>query len=104
MFSLVFTRTVVAPPSSVVKCLWEVFVWSVVLVVCVSVSVSGVLFSVGVCVSRVDLLHAGASGRRERPQWDIQRDTVDLSAAKWLDRYRSIQGFSDRYGTILRIR
>ena len=42
-------RTVVAPPSSVVKCLWEVFVWGVVLVVCVCVSVSGVLFSVGVC-------------------------------------------------------
>jgi len=32
------------------KCLWEVFVWGVVLVVCVCVSVSGVLFSVGVCV------------------------------------------------------
>jgi len=30
--------------------LWEVFVWGVVLVVCVSVSVSGVLFSVGVSV------------------------------------------------------
>jgi len=42
-------RTVVAPPSSVVKCLWEVFVWGVVLVVCVCVSVLGVLFSVGVC-------------------------------------------------------
>jgi len=42
--------TVVAPPSSVVKCLWEVFVWGDVLVVCVCVSVSGVLFSVGVCV------------------------------------------------------
>jgi len=36
-------------PWSVVKCLWEVFVWGVVLVVCVCVSVSGVLFSVGVC-------------------------------------------------------
>jgi len=45
-------RTVVAPPSSVVKCLWEVFVggWGVVLVVCVCVLVSGVLFPVGVCV------------------------------------------------------
>ena len=43
-------RIVVAPPSSVVKCLWEVFVWGVVLVVCVCVSVSGVMFSVGVCV------------------------------------------------------
>ena len=33
-------------------CLWEVFawVWGVVLVVCVCMSVSGVLFSVGVCV------------------------------------------------------
>jgi len=28
-------RTIVAPPSSMVKCLWEVFVWGVVLVVCV---------------------------------------------------------------------
>jgi len=43
-------RTVVAAPSSVVKCLWEVFVRGVVLVVCVCVSLSGVLFSVGVCV------------------------------------------------------
>jgi len=30
-------RTVVAAPSSGVKCLWEVFVWGVVLVVCVCV-------------------------------------------------------------------
>ena len=45
-------RTVIAPPSSVVKCLWEVFVWGfgVLFVSCVCVSVSGVLFSVGVCV------------------------------------------------------
>jgi len=45
--------TVVAPPSSIVKCLWGVFVLGIcgfVLVVCVCVSVSGVLFSVGVCV------------------------------------------------------
>jgi len=42
-------RTVVAAPSSVVQCLWEVFVWGFVLVVCVCVSLSGVLFSVGVC-------------------------------------------------------
>jgi len=48
------TTPAVAPPSSVVKSLWEVFVWGVVLVVCVCVSVSGVLFSVGVCVG--DLL------------------------------------------------
>jgi len=42
-------RTVVAPPSSVVKCLWggvRLGVWGLVLVVCVS----RVLFSVGVCV------------------------------------------------------
>jgi len=53
-------RTVVAPPSSVVKCLWEVFVWGVVLVLCVCVSVSGVLFSVGgfVCDLLI-FLHAG---------------------------------------------
>jgi len=45
-------RTVVAPPSSVVKCLWEVFVWGfgVLFLSCACVSVSGVLFSVGVCV------------------------------------------------------
>jgi len=42
----------VAPPSSVVKCLWEAFVWGfgVLFLPCVCVSVSGVLFSVGVCV------------------------------------------------------
>ena len=41
-------------PSSVVKCLWEVFVGGFGMLflscVCVCVSVSGVLFSVGVCV------------------------------------------------------
>jgi len=45
-------RTVVAPPSSVVKCLWGVFVSGFGVFSCrVCVSVSGVLFSVGVCVS-----------------------------------------------------
>jgi len=36
----------------VVKCLWEVFVWGfgVLFLTCACVSVSGVLFSVGVCV------------------------------------------------------
>jgi len=45
-------RTVVAPPSSVVKCLYVVFVWGcgVLFLSCARVSVSGVLFSVGVCV------------------------------------------------------
>jgi len=49
-------RTVVAPPSSDVKCLWEVFVWGFGVLflscvcVCVCVSVLGVLYSVGVCV------------------------------------------------------
>ena len=38
----------VAPPSSVVKCLWEVFVWGFLLVVRVCVPVSGV-FSLSVC-------------------------------------------------------
>jgi len=40
-------RTVVAPPSSVVKCLWGVFIWGfgVLFLSCVCVSVSGVLFS-----------------------------------------------------------
>ena len=43
---------VVAPPSSLVKCLWEVFVWGfwVLFLSCVCVSGPGVLFSVGVCV------------------------------------------------------
>jgi len=38
---------------SVVKCLWEVFVWGfgVLFLSCACVSVSGVLFSVGVCVT-----------------------------------------------------
>ena len=46
------TRTVVAPPSSAIQCLWGVFVWGfgVLFLSCVCVSVSGVLFSVGVCV------------------------------------------------------
>jgi len=45
-------RTVVAPPSSVVKCLWEAVVWGVgvLFLSCACVPVSGVLFSVGVCV------------------------------------------------------
>ena len=45
-------RTVVSPPSSVVQCLWEVFVWGfrVLFLSCACVSVSGVLFSVGECV------------------------------------------------------
>jgi len=42
---------VYSSPSSVLKCLCEVFVWGFgVLFLCVCVSVSGVLFSVGVCV------------------------------------------------------
>ena len=45
-------ETVVVPPSSVVKWLWGVFVCGcgVLVLSCVSVSVSGMLFSVGVCV------------------------------------------------------
>ena len=44
-------RTVVAPPSSVVRGVWEVFVGGLGCCSCrVCVSVSGVLFSVGVCV------------------------------------------------------
>jgi len=37
--------TVVAPPSSVVKCLWEVFVWGfgVLFLPCVCVGVGGVV-------------------------------------------------------------
>jgi len=42
----------ITPPSSVVKCVWEVFVWrfGVLFLSCACVSVLGVLFSVGVCV------------------------------------------------------
>jgi len=45
-------RTVVAPPSSVVKCLWEVFIWGfgVLFLSCACVSVPGVLFSLSLCV------------------------------------------------------
>jgi len=48
-------RTVVALPSSVVKCLWEVFVeiWGVVLALCVGVG--GVVLSVCVWVGPVDI-------------------------------------------------
>jgi len=46
------TPPLVAPPSSVVKCFWGVFVrgFEVLFLSSVCVSVSGVLFSVGVCV------------------------------------------------------
>jgi len=43
-------RTIVALPSSVVKCLWGVFVWGFGVLFLSCVCVSGVLFSVGVCV------------------------------------------------------
>jgi len=45
-------RTVVAPPSSVVKCVWEVFVWGFgVLFLCVCVGVGGVVLCRCVCVT-----------------------------------------------------
>jgi len=49
-------RTVVAPPSSVAKRLWEVFVWGfgVVFLSCACVGVGGVVLCRYVCVS--DLL------------------------------------------------
>ena len=43
-------RTVVAAPSSVVKCSWELFVWGVVLVVCVCVCRCRGCCSLSVCV------------------------------------------------------
>ena len=43
-------RTVVAPPSSVVKCLWLVFVWGFG-VMCVCVGVGGVVLCRCVCVT-----------------------------------------------------
>jgi len=49
-------RTVVAAPSSVVKCLWEVFVRGVVLVVCVCVCRCRGRCSLSVCVCVCDLL------------------------------------------------
>jgi len=58
-------RTVVAPPSSVVKCLWEVFVREcgvLFLSCCVCVSVSGVLFSFSVCVCDLLILSTRSSG------------------------------------------
>jgi len=52
------SRHVFTPmPSSIVKCLWELFVWGFgVLFFRVCASVLGVLVSVGVCVWPVDLL------------------------------------------------
>jgi len=45
-------RTVVAPPSSVVKCLWGVFVWGVgvLFLSCVCVGVGRLVLSMCVCV------------------------------------------------------
>jgi len=45
-------RTVVAPPSSVVQCLWKVFVWGVgvLFLSCVCVGVGGVVLCRCVCV------------------------------------------------------
>ena len=46
-------RTVVAPPSSVAKCLWGVFVWGfgVLFLLCVCVGVGGVVLCRCVCVT-----------------------------------------------------
>jgi len=54
----VYIRTVVALPSSVVKCLWEVFVWGfgALFLSCVCVCVAGVVLCWCVCVWPVDLL------------------------------------------------
>jgi len=53
-------RTVVAPPSSVVKCLWGVFVWGFGVLflscVCVCVGVGGAVLCRCVCVCVCDLL------------------------------------------------
>ena len=53
-------RTVVAPPSSVVKCLWEVFVWGFGVLflscVCVCVGIGGVVLCRCVCVCVCDRL------------------------------------------------
>jgi len=57
-------RTVVAPPSSVVKCAWEVFAWGFGVLLLSCVCVSGVLFSVGVCVCVCDLFIFLATGWR----------------------------------------
>jgi len=72
--------TVVAPPSSVVKCLWEVSVWGfrVLFLSCACVSVSGVLFSVGVCVWPVDLF-TGDRGWVPRPRDLFIHTSVHIS-------------------------
>ena len=74
-------RTVDAPPSSVVKCLWGVFVWGSGVLFWSCVCVSGVLFSVGVCVCDLLIflppaalclwLRTGRSARRGR--WTERR-------------------------------
>ena len=58
-------RTVVAAPSSVVKCVWEVFVWGVVLFVCVCVCCCRGCCSLSVCVCVCDLLIFLPSGTRQ---------------------------------------
>jgi len=58
-------------PHSVVKCVGEVFVWGfgVLFLSCVSVSVSEVLFSVGVCVGGCELfLFSHPTGQHTRIQ------------------------------------
>jgi len=65
-------RTVVAPPLSVVECLWGVFVWGCGVLFLSCVCVSGVLFSVGVCVCDV-LICLALSARLFLGCWKLLR-------------------------------
>jgi len=71
--------------TSVVKHLWEVFVWGVVLVVCVCVSVSGVLFSVGVCVCDLLIFLTRASYDGARSARSIRCCCCEASCAYMLN-------------------
>jgi len=69
-------------PSSVVKCLWEVFVWGVVLVVCVCVCVvvGGVVLCQCVCVCDL-LIFLHRHTTRALPTILTQRQRVLLKEA-----------------------
>jgi len=88
-------RTVVAPPSSVVKCLWEVLVWGVVLVVCVCVSSSWVVFSVGVCVCDLLIFLPPSVGMRMQALQLLTGKVAPPRAAEPL--YRALRAQTSEY-------
>ena len=73
-------RTVVAPPSSIVKCLWEVFVggFGVLFWSCVCVCVGVVVLCRCVCVC---LLTCDVSLQEQAPSGLIPRGQPEVAAA-----------------------